>query len=589
MAEHRSIRSATARLAWGIATIMTGLSCVATQAAASTPQPEGQILNANTPNSIAERYIAVLKEASTRSVPAAAEDLAGKYHATVHYLYRATVQGFSAEMSEQDARRMAADPSVAYVEQVQQVRLAGEQPSPPSWGIDRIDQPGLPLGNSYKYPDSAGSGVTVYVLDTGIRRTHQDFENRASFGYDFIDNDPDATDCHGHGTHVAGTAAGRTYGVAKAAKIVAVRVLNCQGSGNTDQIVAGIDWVTQNAAKPAVANMSLGLQGSDTTMENAVKGSIAAGIQYSLAAGNNGQDACGFSPAKVPTAITVGNTTNQDARNNGSNYGTCLDLFAPGTSIVSASYSSDTGSATMTGTSMAAPHVAGAAALYLSEHPSASSAEVRDALVNNGVTGKVTSPGSGSPNVLLNTAFLLGPSNPGEVKVANPGDQSSLVGTAVTLTNTVSGGTEPYTWSATGLPAGLSIDSGSGTVSGTPTAEGTSSVTITAKDSAGKSGSATFSWKVSKDGGTTPLSLANPGFQTSTVGKPVSLQMSATGGSGGNSWKATALPSGLIINARTGLISGTPTTFGSSNTVVTVTDSSGKSATAQFPWFVFGW
>ncbi|NUR72390.1 MAG: S8 family serine peptidase, partial [Hamadaea sp.] len=280
----------------------------------------------------------------------------------------------------------------------------------------------------------------------------------------------------------------------------------------------GIDWVRTNAQKPAVANYSIGCQSrcSSAEMDSAVNNLISSGVQFVEAAGNSGDDACYYSPQGVSAAITVGNSTNADARNSTSNYGSCLDLFAPGTNIVSASYSSNTGSATMTGTSMASPHVTGSAALYLGANPSATPAQVRNALVNNGTTGKITSPGSGSPNVLLYTGFIGG-GDPGSPSVTNPGNQSTAVGQAVDLQLSASGGTSPYTWSASGLPAGLSIGSSTGRITGTPTTAGTSNVTVTVTDSASKTGSAQFTWTVGTGGGCTPAQLVgNGGFESGT-------------------------------------------------------------------------
>ncbi|MEU3649693.1 S8 family peptidase [Lentzea sp. NPDC034063] len=345
-------------------------------------------------------YIVVLKDGAR--TPASA--LASRYQGNVKHTYSAALNGFSVTgMSERQARRLAADPDVQFVERNTFAMIQATQ-SNPVWGLDRIDQANLPLNQSYTYPNTA-SNVTAYVLDTGIRKTHSEFEGRASDGYDFIDNDAVAQDCQGHGTHVAGTVAGKTYGVAKKAKLVGVRVLDCNGSGAWDGIIRGIDWVTANGKKPAVVNMSLGGSGTNASLENAVKRSISAGFTYVLAGGNSGQDSCNFTPARTPEAITVGASDRADKRSiwsaGSSNYGKCLDIWAPGSDIVSASHSNDTGTRSMGGTSMASPHVAGAAALYLSANPSATPAQVRNALVGAATPNKLTDIKTGSPNLLL--------------------------------------------------------------------------------------------------------------------------------------------------------------------------------------------
>jgi subtilisin family serine protease len=289
---------------------------------------------------------------------------------------------------------------VDYVEQNMVFQLDATQNNPPSWGLDRIDQRNLPLDNSYTFPTTA-SNVNVYILDTGVRLTHNDFGGRAFTGFDAITSGGSANDCHGHGTHVAGTTAGNAHGVAKGARIFAVRVLSCTGGGTTAQIVAGINWVTNNHIKPAVANMSLGGGGNNVTMNNAVANSINAGVSYAIAAGNSNSNACNFSPALVPAAITVGATAINDQRASFSNFGTCLDIFAPGQSITSAWFSSNSATNTISGTSMASPHVAGVAALILAASPGASPAQVRNEMVADATTGVVGNPGSGSPNRLL--------------------------------------------------------------------------------------------------------------------------------------------------------------------------------------------
>ncbi|GIF51471.1 subtilisin family serine protease [Asanoa ferruginea] len=489
----------------------------------ASPASADPIRYADSPNAVPGRYIVVFKDTAVAkaAVGTKARDLTTRFGGQARHLYSSVLRGFAGTLSDAQARKLAADPAVASVEAVQRISVSDTQNNPPNWGDDRIDQASLPLNQAYTYPTNPGQGVTVYVLDTGINASHVDFTGRIKQGIDMVDNDSNPTDCHGHGTHVSGTAVGTSYGVAKKASVVAVRVLNCQGSGTNDDLIAGIDWVRANAQKPAVANYSIGCTSrcSSQAMDSAVSSLISSGVQFVQAAGNSSDDACYYSPQGVAAAVTVGNTTSADARNSSSNYGSCLDIFAPGTSIVSASYSSNTGSATMTGTSMASPHTTGAAAVYLGLNPNATPAQVRDALVNNASTGKVTSPGTGSPNRLLYTGFMNGGTNPNNPSVTNPGNRSTAVGQSVSLQLQASGGTTPYTWSASGLPAGLSIGSSTGLITGSPTTAGTSNVTVTATDAASKTGTASFTWTVtSGGGGCTPVQVVgNSSLETGTT------------------------------------------------------------------------
>jgi subtilisin family serine protease len=304
-------------------------------------------------------------------------------------------------MDAKTVENLRRNPNVSLIQTDRVVRTSAGTQSPATFGIDRIDQRALPLSNSYGY-SATGSGVTAYVIDTGIRLTHTEFDVRASGGYTAINDGQGTVDCNGHGTHVAGTIGGRTNGVAKDVRLVSVRVFDCAGSGSTSTVVSGIDWVASHAAKPAVANMSLG-GGANSALDTAVSNLIDSGVVAVVAAGNNNADACTASPARVGGAVTVGATTSSDARASYSNYGSCLDLFAPGSDITSAWYTSDTAQAKISGTSMAAPHVSGAAALFLQNNRSATPQAVRDALVSSATTGVVSSAGSGSPNRLVYT------------------------------------------------------------------------------------------------------------------------------------------------------------------------------------------
>jgi subtilisin family serine protease len=377
-------------------------AATALPAAAAAAPPEGQI-RAVPGAVVTDSYVVVFKSGVDAGKAA---PLASRHGAGLGYTYTAGLKGFSFSGSALTARRIAADPSVDFVQPNMIHRISGVQSPTPSWGLDRIDQRNLPLNNSYTYPNTA-SNVKAYIIDTGIRRTHTDLGGRASVGFDAIGDGQNTNDCNGHGTHVAGTVGGGSYGVAKGVTLKAVRVLNCQGSGTTAQVVAGINWVTADhqAGQPAVANMSLG-GGADVALDNAVKASIADGVTYAIAAGNGNflgfaVDACTVSPARVPAAITVSATDNTDKKATWANRGTCVDIFAPGVNIKSAWGTGDTATNTISGTSMATPHVAGSAALYLSTHPTATPQQVRDALVNNATTGVVKSPGTGSPNRLL--------------------------------------------------------------------------------------------------------------------------------------------------------------------------------------------
>jgi subtilisin family serine protease len=346
-------------------------------------------------------YVVLLHRGSVggaRALPdVAAEVTAGG--GTVRAMFSSGIDGFAARLPVGLAERLRRDPRVAIVEPDAPVHLWAEQSNPP-WNLDRIDQATLPLDGLYTY-DTAGAGVRLFVVDTGLRADHQDFTGRVATGFTAIVDGHGTNDCHGHGTHVAGTAAGSTYGTAKAATIVPVRVLGCDGSGTTSGVVEGLDWVLANGGTtPAVVNMSLGVTDSDA-LDLAVERVISGGITVVAAAGNAAADACGISPARVAAALTVGATTNIDARAPFSNIGPCLDLFAPGREIISTGLGSPTATATGSGTSMAAPHVAGIAARLLEAQPAATPAQIHASIVETATSGVITDPGAGSPNRLL--------------------------------------------------------------------------------------------------------------------------------------------------------------------------------------------
>lgn len=338
-------------------------------------------------------YIITLKDvASIQNEGSIITDIEG-LGATVKFNY-SVINGFAAELPPEAVEALRQNPWVERIE-----RDGWAYASVGSWGLDRIDQRDLPLNDTYNY-DYTGEGVNAYIIDTGVRPSHQEFSGRYHHGYDFIDNDSDASDCHGHGTHVAGTVGGTTYGVAKNVEIWSVRVLDCNSSGQWSQIISGIDWVAENHQSPAVANMSLG-GSANSSVDDAVKNLVASGVVTAVAGGNDNANACNYSPARVNEALTAGATESDDDRSSFSNYGTCLDIFGPGTSITSSSNQCDTCSTSMSGTSMASPHVTGVAALVRQAHPDYTAAQVFDAIINMGTANVVNNAGTGSPNLLL--------------------------------------------------------------------------------------------------------------------------------------------------------------------------------------------
>jgi len=381
----------------------------ARSSAAAAPARRGDKLHKKGAKAIAGSYIVVLDNVAAGEPGEAsqarqvADVLVAAYGGRIKALYRNALNGYAAEMTEDEALALSEDPRVQFVEE-DQVYTADTTQSSATWGLDRIDQRDRPLNGTYVY-NWTGSGVRAYVIDTGIRTTHTQFGGRAAVSADFVGDGRNGQDCNGHGTHVAGTIGGSTYGVAKSVLLRAVRVLNCSGSGTTSGVISGVDWVRANHIKPAVANMSLG-GGISSALDTAVNNAITAGVTFAIAAGNSNADACGSSPARVAAAITVGSTTSTDARSSFSNFGTCVDIFAPGSSITSAWATSDTATNTISGTSMATPHVAGVSALYLQGHTTASPSTVRNAIVNGSTTGRLTSIGTGSPNRLLYSLFF---------------------------------------------------------------------------------------------------------------------------------------------------------------------------------------
>ena len=401
---------------------------VAIGAATPSAATEGQVLYAGSTESINGSYIVVFKDGvSTLSADSQVHGLTAKYGGQATYTYQAALRGYNAKMTEAQAKRVAADPAVAYVQQDRAVHLLDVQPNPPSYGLDRIDQRNLPLDNNYNFSTTA-STVDAYVIDTGIRVTHQTFGGRATF-LGNTTGDGNNTDCNGHGTHVAGTIGGSQYGVAKGVRLFAMKVLDCGGSGSFAGVAQGIDQVTahhRTTGRPAVGNMSLGAQGSDAATETAVRNAVAGGVTMAIASGNSNANACNFTPARVAEAITVNASDRNDARASFSNFGTCTDIFAPGVSITSSWMTSDTATNTISGTSMATPHVAGGAALFLAANPTATPAQVQAALKSNGTPNKITNPGTGSPNILLFTGAGGTPPPPGPCPAVTNGNDVAI-------------------------------------------------------------------------------------------------------------------------------------------------------------------
>ncbi|MCG0283914.1 S8 family peptidase [Streptomyces sp. PSAA01] len=402
MAVHKQRNARRLGLAVAAATAVTAGVFVAVPAGATTAKPaEGTVFGTQSKSAVDGSYIVMLKGGKTVKAAAEGKDLAQEYGGKLSRSYDSAINGFSASgLSDTEAKRLAADPSVAKVVQNHRYTVKGTQENPPSWGLDRIDQEDTEGDKAYNYPDSAGEGVTAYVIDTGVRTSHKDFEGRATSGFDAVDNDDSADDGNGHGTHVAGTIAGAEHGVAKKAKVVAVRVLDDQGSGTTEQVVAGIDWVTEHHEGPSVANMSLGGT-PDEALDAAVQKAIDSGVTFAVAAGNESSDASQSSPARVKDAITVASSNDQDEQSDFSNYGDVVDIYAPGSDITSDWNTDDGATNTISGTSMATPHVVGAAAVYLSGHQDAKPADVAKALTDGATADKISNPGDGTPNKLL--------------------------------------------------------------------------------------------------------------------------------------------------------------------------------------------
>lgn len=399
--------------------------------AAPSPAPDvprARVLGTDSPHAVKGHYIVVLKKSTGGAATAAALSQVSAAGGTVTEQYSAALKGFAARLPGRALDALRKNPAVDFIEADQVVRVSGTQRNPP-WGLDRVDQRSPRNNGRYVY-DRTGAGVTAYIIDTGIRKTHRQFGGRVLAGFTSIRDGRGTRDCNGHGTHVAGTVGGKAYGVAKRVTLRPVRVFDCSGYGRWSKVIAGVDWVTAHhkGTRPAVANMSLGGDAS-RALDSAVAAGIADGITFVIAAGNWTEDACVGSPARLGPALTVGSTDRSHTRSSFSNFGPCVDLFAPGSDVKSAWWTSDTATATLSGTSMATPHVAGAAALYLQGYPSASPDAVAQALVAVSTKDVVKGKGPGSPDRFLYSRGKLAPvvpSGSGNV-VTNSGFESGAV------------------------------------------------------------------------------------------------------------------------------------------------------------------
>jgi subtilisin family serine protease len=444
------------------------------------------------------------------------DQIGQNYGAVATYRYRSAIKGFAGKLSPAAVAALRNDPRIAYIEEDQPVHLVGTQ-SGATWGLDRIDQKARPLDTFYNY-NSEGATVDAYIIDTGIRTTHNEFGGRAVAGYDAVTAGGTAADGNGHGTHVAGTVGGTIYGVAKKVNLIAVRVLDNSGSGTTAGVVAGIDWVTGNhTTRPAVANMSLG-GGVSTALDDAVRRSIVDGVVYAIAAGNSSANASTASPARVAEAITVGATDINDAFASFSNFGAGVDILAPGVNITSAWLTDNTATNTISGTSMATPHVAGAAALYLEANPGATPAAVEAGIVAAATLNVVTGVPSGTPNRLLYSIF--GPPPPPPPPPAAPALSSPAEGaTGVAVP-------APLQWAASSGAASYGVEVS--TTSAFTSLAYSASVTGTSANATGLAASTVYYWRVNATnaGGTSAYSVTRS-FTTGSVPAPAAPALSS--------------------------------------------------------------
>jgi subtilisin family serine protease len=507
-----------------------------TQSLSKTPL----VIDAAGPKYIDGAYIVVMKD-EVADVDGEVNKIDKQFGFKAKFRYKSALKGFAGNFSAAAVDALRKDPRVAYIEQDQEVYLVATQTNP-TWGLDRIDQQSLPLNQSYTY-NQTGTGVDAYIIDTGILTSHTDFGGRAVAGYDVITSGGSAIDGNGHGTHVAGTVGGTTYGVAKGTRLIAVRVLDNSGSGSNSGVIAGIDWVTNDhTTRPAVANMSLG-GGISTTLDAAVKRSILDGVTYCVAAGNNGLNATNFSPARVTEAITVGATNSADAFASWSNFGSVVDISAPGVSITSAWITSNTATNTISGTSMATPHVTGAAALFLEANPTATPAAVQSALKASGTPNKITGLPTGTVNLLLYSVIgtVSPPTPPAAPALSSPANAATGVAISPTLTWIASTGATSYT---------VQVSTSS---IFTTTVYNVSGITGTSTTVTGLAVNTVYYWRVNatNDGGTSAFS-GTWNFTTTATGTVPAAPVLSSPANG--STKVT-VPATLSWNASTGAAS----------------------------------
>ncbi len=531
--------------------------------------------NAGGAKFIPGQYIIVLKE-GVSDVDREANNMGKKYGGKEEHRFKAAIRGFSGKYSKTEIEALRADPNVAYVEQDQEATIVLAQ-SPATWGLDRVDQQYLPLNSTYNYTQT-GAGVYAYIIDTGILTSHTDFGGRAVPGFDAITAGGSAVDGNGHGTHVAGTVGGSAYGLAKNVNLVAVRVLDNNGSGSYSQVIAGIDWVTANHKNPAVANMSLG-GGVSTTLDAAVRNSIAAGVTYCIAAGNSTANAGNYSPARVTEAITVAATDKTDKFASFSNYGSVVDISAPGVSITSDWNTSVTATNTISGTSMATPHTTGAVALYLETNTSATPAQVQTALKANATPGTITSLPTGTANLLLYVGTPVPVTIPPAPVLSSPANGATGVSLSPALSWNASPGAASYN---------LVVTSGSVTV------YSKTGITATSQAISGLSNSTSYTWQVSatNTAGTSALS-ASWSFTTAAVVVPAAptLISPANGATRVKvpvslSWSKTSSATSYEVQVSTGTGFTLPLAYNKTGITTTSASVSGLASGTTYYWRV---